>query len=812
MLSEKFSWISFYRELANALLKHRNNRSALLSLIYGNPKFATQTTYIHMQDKSPAIDIDPFSFLAIFNRKIKESARKEILQELKSAFSLDAPIPIGFAGIPLLNNQKSFYFQWDNPESVKSSCNDLWELFASILSNNVDGNLFNRVIARKGIGIAMLTIAMFWIRPEDFLPLDKQTRRFLEENDTPTASIETFSDYFSFVQSVKAKMRKNEISEKSFPEISEKAYSGNELPLKKVLVSPERVYTCKLNISKKEWLRVLSHKDLGSGQLDAILKFYMESEHKGSCKSVGERYGIKPSSLNGFVIGFGKFTQRVLNRFRLQDQDGNNYFMIPIKEGKYVGKYFEWTLRDELVEAIEELNLAPKEKSQHMNEQSPYISLLKRAKNLILTGAPGTGNTYLARKIASAMGCSENEIGFVQFHPSYDYTDFVEGLRPTSCAGGNVSFERRDGIFKEFCRKALLAETLKTTGVFEELNDNPTIWKVSLEGTGDNQTRTDCLENGWIRIGWNRYGNVENFDEFKGFNGNPTGKSILRAFQNSIKVGDIVLSCYSAKEIDAVGIVTGEYEYRESGGEYSRYRTVKWIVKNIRADIVALNGGKQMTLSTVYRLSMSIQDIQKIVEKHTKTYVPANSVKPFVFIIDEINRGEIAKIFGELFFSIDPGYRGEKGKVYTQYHNLVPDGDVFSKGFFIPENVYIIGTMNDIDRSVESMDFAMRRRFAWAEISPEDGIGMFETRIPEWREEATKRMRALNSAIAAEPALGSAYQIGPAYFLNLETCNGDFDNLWKLYVAGTLKEYLRGVPDANVILESLKAAYNSATE
>ncbi|MBQ8723809.1 MAG: hypothetical protein IJY80_05940, partial [Opitutales bacterium] len=81
-----------------------------------------------------------------------------------------------------------------------------------------------------------------------------------------------------------------------------------------------------------------------------------------------------------------------------------------------------------------------------------------------------------------------------------------------------------------------------------------------------------------------------------------------------------------------------------------------------------------------------------------------------------------------------------------------------------------------------------------------------------WREEATKRMRALNSAIAADPALGSAYQIGPAYFLNLETCNGDFDNLWKLYVAGTLKEYLRGVPDANVILESLKAAYNSATE
>ena len=81
--------------------------------------------------------------------------------------------------------------------------------------------------------------------------------------------------------------------------------------------------------------------------------------------------------------------------------------------------------------------------------------------------------------------------------------------------------------------------------------------------------------------------------------------------------------------------------------------------------------------------------------------------KNYVFIIDEINRGEISKIFGELFFSIDPGYRGVAGTVQTQYQNLIEDGDIYENGFYVPENVYIIGTMNDIDRSVDSMDFAI---------------------------------------------------------------------------------------------------------
>jgi 5-methylcytosine-specific restriction enzyme B len=184
----------------------------------------------------------------------------------------------------------------------------------------------------------------------------------------------------------------------------------------------------------------------------------------------------------------------------------------------------------------------------------------------------------------------------------------------------------------------------------------------------------------------------------------------------------------------------------------------------------------------------------------------------FVFIIDEINRAEISKVFGELFFSIDAGYRGEKGRVKTQYTNLQDDGDVFKEGFYIPENVYIIGTMNDIDRSVESFDFAMRRRFAWKEIKAIDRISMWDGSIDEWKDEALIRMKSLNSKIETIQGLGSAFHIGPAYFLKLKNYNGSYDQLWDNHLEGVLFEYLRGFPDSDLRLNELKSAYEVIIE
>lgn len=178
-------------------------------------------------------------------------------------------------------------------------------------------------------------------------------------------------------------------------------------------------------------------------------------------------------------------------------------------------------------------------------------------------------------------------------------------------------------------------------------------------------------------------------------------------------------------------------------------------------------------------------------------------LKKYIFIIDEINRGEISKIFGELFFAIDPGYRGRAGEISTQYSNLHTNPD---EKFYIPDNVYIIGTMNDIDRSVDSFDFAMRRRFRFVEIKADDRLEMLALLEDEDLEaEAIRRMTALNKEIAAVEDLNENYQIGASYFLKLKTL--DFNQLWTDYLQPLLREYVQGMYDEDGIMKKFAKAY-----
>lgn len=382
-----------------------------------------------------------------------------------------------------------------------------------------------------------------------------------------------------------------------------------------------------------------------------------------------------------------------------------------------------------------------KEMSEQNNIHHPLSNILLQSKNLILRGAPGTGKTHLAIDIANELtDGNEDQIGFVQFHPSYDYTDFVEGLRPVSNGDGAIEFKLQDGIFKQFCKKA--KEAQKTGG-------------------------------------------QDNFDE--------AWDSYLAYINNSDEKEYLTKGSYLS--VNSRQNLSVNYDKGTSGWSLSR-NYVYELYKNPNYDKQKYYKSEGKKVLETLKKRFGLKDYISPTE--------INTDKKFVFIIDEINRGEISKIFGELFFSIDKGYRGEKGSVSTQYANLHETDEKF----YIPENVYIIGTMNDIDRSVDTFDFAMRRRFRFVEVTAESQLYILDEELGEHAEEAKTRLRNLNAAIENVQELSSHYHIGPSYFLELKDVDFNYELLWSDYLKPLLEDYVRGSYEEYESLQTLKKAFD----
>ena len=463
------------------------------------------------------------------------------------------------------------------------------------------------------------------------------------------------------------------------------------------------------------------------------------------------------------------FVQECLKRF---GEPGDKFILTyrekDIKESE--DEAIEATIQEELVKPVKEYG----------NE---YSRMLIESKNIIFRGAPGTGKSYLAKQIAtdiisegyfdkyeSLNDEQKKQVEFVQFHPSYDYSDFVEGLRPKINDDGSMGFELKDGIFKNFVSRA--RRNYENSQKTKEIVEKETSVQESMKNFFDN-----------IELG---------VDEFKTLTGNSF-------YVSSIDDNFIHITIPGNDVVNKLVLSVGEIKKMlESGLTFNR-------VKDIT------NFFNKQFASQAYSYEFVIlKAIQSNKIRTRPSSVETEPLKKYIFIIDEINRGEISKIFGELFYSIDPGYRGKSGEIATQYSNL----QLGNEKFYIPENLYIIGTMNDIDRSVDSFDFAMRRRFRFIEIKADATSGMLEglrsnrldaaanELLPE---EAINRMTALNEAILEIEDLNENYQIGASYFLKLK--NLTFDELWTDCLRPLLQEYVQGLYDEEGKMKKFATAY-----
>ncbi len=455
------------------------------------------------------------------------------------------------------------------------------------------------------------------------------------------------------------------------------------------------------------------------------------------------------------------FVQECLKRFGKQ---GDCFKLIYREkdEKENTKKEVENTISEELVQ-------------QFNGYLNPYSEMLVESKNIIFRGAPGTGKTYLAKEIAADIISNgyfndytmlsaeqKKQVEFVQFHPSYDYSDFVEGLRPKVNDDGSMGFELQDGVFKAFVDKArknyensqkskeIIAKEVSVQEAMNEFFSDVNLGETTFQTiNGSKFTIT----------------NVDDKHIYISIPENPTVKKLTLNIDEIKKMLDSEVKFKKVKDISAFFGKT----FATQGYSY---------------DFVIYN------------------EILK--KKHTFfKNVKQEELKKYVFIIDEINRGEISKILGELFFAIDPGYRGRAGEVSTQYSNMHTSLD---DKFYIPDNVYIIGTMNDIDRSVDSFDFAMRRRFRFVELKADERLEMLANLNDEEKEaEAIKRMTALNKEIADTEGLNENYQIGASYFLKLKTLT--FKQLWTDYLYPLLQEYINGMYDEANIMNRFEKAY-----
>ena len=740
-----FTWIPFYTELAEKLLDYKDKREYLVQFVYS---LGDCSNFIKKDDGSNVDDVDPYTVFAIFNRKINDDKRKQIAKSFKEYFSVIADIPEDFMGIPVMNPQKSvFFYRQTSTEQIPL----LWDLFEAELNDDKSKlvKAFDQLETFHGIKWN-LTMGMYWVRPYSYMPLDEPSRKYLR-----SIGIDIFDEknirgdnYLLLLSTIKEKIENNEIKAQNFPQVSDIA-ARNEVgdftfkdfcTIVAPILEKQGFYIGKKGRSYI-WVGIEHENITSEWHYELCADTTKKAGHDGRSIFVElhfeEKNHLQYETAMQTVEGIQSFPwDKGAKAFRINN-DGYRFIGDIDKIAiAVVQELLE--LKAITIEKILQTSKKLKVNNEMTNIMSKYTDILRLKKNIVLQGAPGTGKTYNTAVLALSI-CDEpipeshedvmrrydelqkeGRIGFCTFHQSMDYEDFVEGIKPKTI-NGQVTYEIESGIFKTMSEnaKGITAEKKSDKIDFSKTR----VFKMSLgeKGKDDMEIFDYCIENNVVGLGWGGnkdFSQCKKREDFKALD-DTWGAVAMEIFKQWMQIGDIILVSYGNKFVKAIARIIGDYEFRNDAPiDMCQFRKVEWLYAGDLIPISKLYN-KNLSMQSIYGFydpsrfgkidfnnTIKVDVINDIITGNVDDEIPQN----YVLIIDEINRGNVSKIFGELITLLEADKRlgGDHPVKVTLPYSKDPFG--------VPSNLYIIGTMNTTDRSVGNIDYAVRRRFAFATL------------------------------------------------------------------------------------------------
>lgn len=796
----EYSWVPVFKKVGNWIADYENKQPELVKILREIGVDKGLEDEFSNGRKELLKEIDPFTFFATF-MKYGIAKRTELFATLLSKIGLTIPAPRDFNGVPNAQPLKVWLF----PYKINRSADmipSLWALFHQMRTGKIDGKLFDKILTIPHTGFAKLTDCLFYFSPEEFFPVDAQTKHWLKKKgrELPKENWQSYQELLSWLSKTQSK---------SYYEISYEAWFENQSNAFSSVIADQYLSTRFPN-TRSSTTHLIAYKTVAMREM---------AFDPGNAPE-------KKKKINIFVDE--KPSDPILSKSTTYKSFKGRHNHLPSHAPTLAQGNAAWAVEISNLEQLEELcnwyATLPTKGLPTMEDKEKSVKK-RLSLNQILFGPPGTGKTYSTLEHAVKLAepawyselksqkpsaeqlrlevknkynalCVEKRIAFTTFHQSFSYEDFIEGIRAEVAEENQgIKYKIEKGVFKEIADRATKAVTAKEIG----LSEAPDIWKISIGRAYEKEMRDRYINAGEARIGWNETGDLtqtfaqrtqEQQDYWDSLS-NPNHNA-LNAFSHDVKIGDVLLCLKNAETVQAIGIVTSGYSFDEESDEYAHVRKVNWVLKDIELNILVLNDSTRMVQQTLYLLHRI--SWHSLVAELEKQHIPLPSSfhqesndqerQNYILIIDEVNRGNISRIFGELITLLEPDKRqggSDERAVILPYSKEL---------FTVPDNLYVIGTMNTADKSLAQIDLALRRRFEFIELMPEPNllsdVSVFDINVGELLTVMNQRIEIL---------LDRDHTLGHAYFWPLKDAKSEDEkckliaDIFKKRIIPLLQEY-----------------------